>query len=75
MNVGEMAGRNRNQITKLEAAIEQCRAEGKWQRVTELSDELKAGFPQVGESFGFCFSFAKCLQSFLLLPKRVWPIF
>ncbi|XP_055531177.1 tetratricopeptide repeat protein 7B [Wyeomyia smithii] len=47
MTVGEMAGRNRNQITKLEALIEQCRAEGKWQRVTELSDELKAGFPQV----------------------------
>ncbi|XP_058840047.1 tetratricopeptide repeat protein 7B-like [Topomyia yanbarensis] len=42
-----MTGRNRNQVTKLETTIEQCRGEGKWQRVTELADELKAGYPQV----------------------------
>lgn len=45
-----MTGRNRNQVTKLETTIEQCRGEGKWSRVIELADELKSGYPQVGES-------------------------
>lgn len=46
-----MTGRNRNQVTKLETTIEQCRGEGKWHRVIELADELKSGYPQVGESY------------------------
>ncbi|KAI8037616.1 hypothetical protein M5D96_009778 [Drosophila gunungcola] len=42
-----MANRNmRNtNTTKVEALIESCRSEGKWQRVIELTDELKTGSP------------------------------
>ncbi|XP_067626712.1 tetratricopeptide repeat protein 7B isoform X1 [Eurosta solidaginis] len=39
-----MAGRMRN-TTKVEALIESCRSEGKWQRVIELTEELKTGSP------------------------------
>lgn len=34
--------------TKVEALIENCRSEGKWQRVIELTDELKTGSPNNG---------------------------
>lgn len=39
-----MAGRLRNTV-KIEALIENCRSEGKWQKVIELTEELKAGSP------------------------------
>lgn len=41
-----MTGRGRNQVTKLESSIEQCRSEGRWKRVIELAEELKTGYPQ-----------------------------
>lgn len=34
--------------TKVEALIENSRSEGKWQRVIELTDELKTGSPNNG---------------------------
>lgn len=43
-----MAGRMRN-TTKVEALIESCRSEGKWQRVIELTEELKTGSPNNGK--------------------------
>lgn len=39
-----MTGRLRNTV-KVEALIENCRSEGKWQKVLELTEELKAGSP------------------------------
>ncbi|XP_058118445.1 tetratricopeptide repeat protein 7B isoform X1 [Anopheles ziemanni] len=48
-----MTGRGRNQGTKLETTIEQCRSEGRWKRVIELAEELKTGYPQ------------ECLANFL----------
>ncbi|KAH8413622.1 hypothetical protein KR222_002147 [Zaprionus bogoriensis] len=44
-----MANRMRNNTTKVEALIESCRSEGKWQRVIELTDELKTGSPHNGK--------------------------
>lgn len=35
--------------TKVEALIESCRSEGKWQKVIELTDELKTGSPNNGK--------------------------
>ncbi|XP_014089456.2 tetratricopeptide repeat protein 7B isoform X1 [Bactrocera oleae] len=49
-----MAGRMRN-TTKVEALIESCRSEGKWQRVIELTEELKTGSPN-----------NECLANFLI---------
>lgn len=40
-----MSNRNRNTNGKIEATIEICRSEGKWQRVVELAEELKVGSP------------------------------
>ncbi|XP_055919182.1 tetratricopeptide repeat protein 7B [Eupeodes corollae] len=39
-----MTGRLRNTV-KVEALIENCRSEGKWQKVMELTEELKVGSP------------------------------
>lgn len=36
-----MTGRNRNNV-KIETTIENCRSEGKWQKVIELAEELKS---------------------------------
>lgn len=44
-----MTGRSRN-VVKIETTIEQCRSEGKWQKVIELADDLKTGSPNYGES-------------------------
>ncbi len=44
-----MTGRKQN-VVKIETTIEQCRSEGKWQKVIELADELKSGSPSYGES-------------------------
>ncbi|KAM7354220.1 tetratricopeptide repeat domain 7 isoform 2-T2 [Cochliomyia hominivorax] len=41
--------------TKVEALIESCRSEGKWQKVIELTDELKTGSPN-----------SECLAQFLV---------
>ncbi|XP_058118447.1 tetratricopeptide repeat protein 7B isoform X3 [Anopheles ziemanni] len=49
-----MTGRGRNQGTKLETTIEQCRSEGRWKRVIELAEELKTGYPHT-----------ECLANFL----------
>ncbi|XP_058062532.1 tetratricopeptide repeat protein 7B [Anopheles bellator] len=38
-----MTGRGRNQGTRLETTIEQCRSEGRWKRVIELAEELRPG--------------------------------
>lgn len=35
--------------TKVEALIENCRSEGKWQKVIDLSEELKTGSPNNGK--------------------------
>ncbi|XP_021705407.1 tetratricopeptide repeat protein 7B [Aedes aegypti] len=59
-----MTGRNRNQVTKLETTIEQCRGEGKWSRVIELADELKSGYPQVESLANFLMGEGK-LESYL----------
>lgn len=42
--------------TKVEALIESCRSEGKWQKVIELTDELKTGSPSNGNLFKVFFS-------------------
>ncbi|XP_017112406.1 tetratricopeptide repeat protein 7B isoform X1 [Drosophila elegans] len=57
-----MANRNmRNtNTTKVEALIESCRSEGKWQRVIELTDELKTGSPH-----------NECLANFLVGEARL----
>jgi len=47
-----MANRNMRNTTKVEALIESCRSEGKWQRVIELTDELKTGSPHNGKKDG-----------------------
>lgn len=47
-----MASRNRNNV-KIETAIENCRGEGKWQRVIELSEELKTGSPNNGKRHSY----------------------
>lgn len=39
--------------TKVEALIESCRSEGKWQKVIELTDELKTGSPNSGKTMNF----------------------
>lgn len=39
--------------TKVEALIESCRSEGKWQKVIELTDELKNGSPNSGKIMNF----------------------
>lgn len=39
-----MTSRRVNPV-KIEAVIENCRSEGKWQRVVELAEELKIGSP------------------------------
>lgn len=44
-----MANRTRGNATKVETLIENCRSEGKWQRVIELTDELKTGSPHNGK--------------------------
>lgn len=45
-----MTSRRVNPV-KIEAVIENCRSEGKWQRVVELAEELKIGSPNsYGES-------------------------
>ncbi|XP_013105951.2 tetratricopeptide repeat protein 7B isoform X3 [Stomoxys calcitrans] len=46
--------------TKVEALIENCRSEGKWQRVIELTDELKTGSPN-----------NECLAHFLIGEARL----
>lgn len=46
-SLATMANRNRNNV-KIETAIENCRGEAKWQRVIELSEELKTGSPNNG---------------------------
>lgn len=43
-----MTSRNRNNV-KIETTIENCRSEGKWQRVIELAEELKTGSPDYGK--------------------------
>lgn len=43
-----MANRNRNNV-KIEAIIESCRGEAKWQRVIELAEELKSTSPNNGD--------------------------
>lgn len=43
-----MTSRNRNNV-KIETTIENCRSEGKWQRVIELAEELKIGSPNYGK--------------------------
>ncbi|XP_017835718.1 tetratricopeptide repeat protein 7B isoform X2 [Drosophila busckii] len=55
-----MANRTRNNNTKVEALIESCRSEGKWQRVIELTDELKTGSPH-----------NECLANFLVGEARL----
>ncbi|XP_034106160.1 tetratricopeptide repeat protein 7B isoform X2 [Drosophila nasuta] len=55
-----MANRTRNNTTKVEALIESCRSEGKWQRVIELTDELKTGSPH-----------NECLANFLVGEARL----
>ncbi|XP_017147915.1 tetratricopeptide repeat protein 7B isoform X3 [Drosophila miranda] len=56
-----MANRNmRSTTTKVEALIESCRSEGKWQRVIDLTDELKTGSPQ-----------NECLANFLVGEARL----
>lgn len=45
-----MTGRNRNNV-KIETTIENCRSEGKWQRVIELAEELKIGSPNYGKLY------------------------
>ncbi|XP_068146851.1 tetratricopeptide repeat protein 7B isoform X1 [Drosophila tropicalis] len=50
----------RNNTTKVEALIESCRSEGKWQRVIELTDELKTGSPH-----------NECLANFLVGEARL----
>lgn len=44
-----MTGRNRNNV-KIETTIENCRSEGKWQRVIELAEDLKTNTPDYGSS-------------------------
>lgn len=44
-----MANRMRNNTIKVEAQIESARSEGKWQRVIDLTDELKTGSPHNGK--------------------------
>ncbi|XP_065356629.1 tetratricopeptide repeat protein 7B [Calliphora vicina] len=46
--------------TKVEALIESCRSEGKWQKVIELTDELKTGSPN-----------NECLAHFLVGEARL----
>lgn len=73
-----MANRNRNNV-KIETAIENCRGEAKWQRVIELSEELKTGSPNNGkhkhantkiqaltQSVWSDLSFPECLANFLI---------
>ncbi|XP_023178197.2 tetratricopeptide repeat protein 7B isoform X2 [Drosophila hydei] len=55
-----MANRTRTNTTKVEALIESCRSEGKWQRVIELTDELKSGSPH-----------NECLANFLVGEARL----
>lgn len=41
-----MTNRNRGGTNvKIETVIENCRSEGKWQKVIELAEELKVGSP------------------------------
>ncbi|KAH8373002.1 hypothetical protein KR009_009629 [Drosophila setifemur] len=56
-----MANRNMRNTTKVEAMIESCRSEGKWQRVIDLTDELKTGSPHNAE----------CLANFLVGEARL----
>ncbi|XP_030375238.1 tetratricopeptide repeat protein 7B [Scaptodrosophila lebanonensis] len=51
---------NRRNTTKVEALIESCRSDGKWQRVLELTDELKTGSPH-----------NECLANFLVGEARL----
>ncbi|KAM8713810.1 hypothetical protein ACLKA7_014040 [Drosophila subpalustris] len=55
-----MANRTQRNTTKVEALIESCRSEGKWQRVIELTDELKTGSPH-----------NECLANFLMGEARL----
>lgn len=49
-----MTNRNRSTNVKIETFIENCRSEGKWQRVIELAEELKVGSPSnYGKSINF----------------------
>lgn len=69
--------------TKVEALIESCRSEGKWQRVIELTDELKTGSPHNGglrgRDYGFwitdmyksLFHITECLANFLVGEARL----
>lgn len=45
-----MTSRSRNNV-KVETTIENCRGEGKWQKVIELAEELKTGSTNYGK---FC---------------------
>ncbi|KAH8267396.1 hypothetical protein KR026_011306, partial [Drosophila bipectinata] len=47
-------------LLQVEALIESCRSEGKWQRVIELTDELKTGSPH-----------NECLANFLVGEARL----
>ncbi|XP_032591344.1 tetratricopeptide repeat protein 7B isoform X2 [Drosophila grimshawi] len=58
-----MSNRTRN-ATKGEALIENCRSKGKWQRVIELTDELKTGSPQNESLANFLVGEAR-LESYL----------
>lgn len=40
---------SRRNNVKIETTIENCRSEGKWQRVIELAEELKIGSPNYGK--------------------------
>lgn len=54
-----MTNRVRN-TSKVEALIESCRSEGKWQKVIELAEELKTGSPN-----------CECLANFLIGEGRL----
>lgn len=55
--------------TKVEALIESCRSEGKWQRVIELTEELKTGSPNNGNQMNYN---GLCLQ-YITLAKTMFP--
>lgn len=69
-----MSNRRTAGTVKIEAVIETCRSEGKWQRVIELAEELKIGSPNNGESYiswdgqisAYHYLLLDCLASFLV---------
>lgn len=67
--------------SKVETLIETCRSEGKWQKVIDLTDELKTGSPNNGkfhikathrnyDMYWFIY-FAECLAHFLVGEARL----